>query len=112
MNAPLLHDLFIRPDFDNSRITVSFTRPEDCREFEYQKILDGNRAKSSGTIQADRSTATIVFDDVERSKCPHRGLPQAVAKLLFPLTSGRYLRLVLRYFMLKRVSSERIMRCQ
>ncbi len=61
MKLPLLSDLFVRPDFDNSRITVSFTRPKDCCEFEYQ-ILDGDEIKSSGTVHSIQSIETVVFD--------------------------------------------------
>ena len=61
MELPVVSDLFVHPDFDNSRITVSFTRPKDCCEFDYQ-ILDGDEIKSSGTVHSVESTERVVFD--------------------------------------------------
>jgi len=57
----MINDLFIRPDFDNSRIKVSFTAPENCTKVSYT-AFDGNNAVASGDISVTGNTC-VSFEE-------------------------------------------------
>ena len=56
-----LPSLFVRPDFDNSSITVSFARPQPCSRVDY-RILEEGAVKASGGVDVDQTTDVVVFD--------------------------------------------------
>ena len=47
----VLNDLFLRPDFDASRVAVTFTAPEGCSDSRWA-ILDGERVVAEGRVEA------------------------------------------------------------
>ena len=51
MRSSVLNDLFLRPDYDGSRVTVAFTAPEGCSDSRWA-ILDGERVVVEGVVPA------------------------------------------------------------
>jgi hypothetical protein len=57
----MISDLFVRPDFDQAEILVSFTAPKDFTAIPYQ-VFNQKTVVAEGTIPAGRSGDTISFE--------------------------------------------------
>ena len=56
----MLKDIFIRPDYDNSGINVSFTPPEKCIKIDYE-VIDGVMVVASRTIETGSQDRPVSF---------------------------------------------------
>ncbi|MFQ6048018.1 MAG: glycoside hydrolase family 2 TIM barrel-domain containing protein, partial [Phycisphaerae bacterium] len=56
-----LPDLFVVPDFDHARISVSFTAPRSCRSVEWQ-LLQDEAAIAAGSVRPEEPPALTSFE--------------------------------------------------
>jgi Glycosyl hydrolases family 2, TIM barrel domain/Glycosyl hydrolases family 2 len=57
----MLEDIFIKPDIDNAKICVLFTKPEDCTKVAYS-VCDGDQVVSNGTMDIPAETTNVSFE--------------------------------------------------
>jgi beta-galactosidase len=60
-STKVLEDLFVKPDFDNEKIIVTFSNIDNYTTIEYT-ILDGQKRVNSGTVEVDPSELTVSFE--------------------------------------------------